>query len=173
MDSFKNITQFLNHNKNKDVVVVQGLGFVGAVMSIVCANSSTDYAVIGVDVKENEEIINNINKGKFHIKSSDPKVEKYFIESMRRKNFYATYDPVAYSFASTIIVDINLDVQKESDKDGNLISYDVNLNPFKQAIKTYQESRQDYYEQLSTFSSFGRGWTRRVQETTKMALEMI
>ena len=136
MDSFKNITQFLNHNKNKDVVVVQGLGFVGAVMSIVCANSSTDYAVIGVDVKENEEIINNINKGKFHIKSSDPKVEKYFIESMRRKNFYATYDPVAYSFASTIIVDINLDVQKESDKDGNLISYDVNLNPFKQAIKT-------------------------------------
>ncbi len=43
----------------------------------------------------------------------------------------------------------------------------------EQAIKTYQESRQDYYEQLSTFSSFGRGWTRRVQETTKMALEMI
>jgi len=43
----------------------------------------------------------------------------------------------------------------------------------EQAIKTYQESRQDYYEQLSTFSSFGRGWTRRVQETTKMALEII
>ncbi len=43
----------------------------------------------------------------------------------------------------------------------------------EQAIKVYQESRQDYYEQLSTFSTFGRGWTRRVQETTKMALEMI
>ena len=49
----------------------------------------------------------------------------------------------------------------------------LKFTPVEQAIKTYQESRQDYYEQLSTFSSFGRGWTRRVQETTKMALEMI
>ena len=49
----------------------------------------------------------------------------------------------------------------------------LKFTSIEQAIKTYQESRQDYYEQLSTFSSFGRGWTRRVQETTKMALEMI
>ena len=49
----------------------------------------------------------------------------------------------------------------------------LKFTPVEQAIKTYQESRQDYYEQLSTFSSFGRGWSRRVQETTKMALEMI
>ena len=49
----------------------------------------------------------------------------------------------------------------------------LKFTPVEQAFKTYQESRQDYYEQLSTFSSFGRGWTRRVQETTKMALEMI
>lgn len=33
------------------MVVVQGLGFVGAVMSLVCANALTDeYAVIGVDL---------------------------------------------------------------------------------------------------------------------------
>ena len=49
----------------------------------------------------------------------------------------------------------------------------LKFTPVEQAIKTYQESRQDYYEQLSTFNSFGRVWTRRVQETTKMALEMI
>jgi len=49
----------------------------------------------------------------------------------------------------------------------------LKFTPVEKAIKTYQESRQDYYEQLSTFSSFGRGWTRRVQETTKMALEII
>ena len=49
----------------------------------------------------------------------------------------------------------------------------LKFTPVEQAIKTYQESRQDYYEQLSTFSSFGRGWNSRVQETTKMALEMI
>ena len=49
------IKEFLNkNNNNKDVVVVQGLGFVGAVMSIVVSNSSKkDYAVIGVDREEN------------------------------------------------------------------------------------------------------------------------
>jgi len=40
------------------------------------------------------------------------------------------------------------------------------------AIKRYQESRQKYYEDLSTFDTFGKGWTRRVDETTKLALEM-
>ena len=41
------------------------------------------------------------------------------------------------------------------------------------AVKTYQEKRQEYYESLSTFSTFGRGWTRRVNETTEAALKMI
>ena len=44
----KNIDNFLKLNKNKKIIVVQGLGFVGAVMSLVCANSESDYAVIGV-----------------------------------------------------------------------------------------------------------------------------
>jgi len=43
----------------------------------------------------------------------------------------------------------------------------------EKTITEYQRVRQDYYESLSTFATFGRGWTRRVQETTKMALEMI
>ena len=41
------------------------------------------------------------------------------------------------------------------------------------AIKNYQAERQSYYESLSTFETFGRGWTRRVKETTESALEMI
>ena len=40
-------------------------------------------------------------------------------------------------------------------------------------IKNYQAERQSYYESLSTFETFGRGWTRRVKETTESALEMI
>ena len=39
------------------------------------------------------------------------------------------------------------------------------------AIKRYQEARQKYYEGLSTFSTFGRGWTRRVDETTELACQ--
>ena len=130
------IKEFLNKNKNnKDVVVVQGLGFVGAVMSIVVSNSSKkDYAVIGVDRKENIGIIDNINNGTFPIKSSDPKIEEYYQKSIKKGNFLATYDTSAYSYASVIIVDINLDVQKDSDRKGNLNSFDVDLKSFKNAV---------------------------------------
>ena len=41
------------------------------------------------------------------------------------------------------------------------------------AIENYQESRQRYYEKLSTFETFGRGWTRRVEETTAEAVALI
>ena len=40
-------------------------------------------------------------------------------------------------------------------------------------IKLYQMGRQKYYESLATFSTFGKGWTRRVEETTDLALKMI
>jgi len=41
------------------------------------------------------------------------------------------------------------------------------------AIKNFQAARQSYYESLSTFETFGRGWTRRVDETTELALSMV
>ena len=41
------------------------------------------------------------------------------------------------------------------------------------AIDNFQEARQEYYEKLSTFDTFGKGWTRRVDETTQLAKTMI
>jgi len=41
------------------------------------------------------------------------------------------------------------------------------------AIMDYQAARQKYYESLSTFETFGRGWTRRVDETSKEAQAMM
>jgi lysozyme family protein len=41
------------------------------------------------------------------------------------------------------------------------------------AIRNYQMNRQRYYEKLSTFETFGRGWTRRVDETTEEAIKLI
>ena len=40
-------------------------------------------------------------------------------------------------------------------------------------IDQYQSERQNYYERLSTFETFGRGWTRRVDEVTEKAKEWI
>jgi len=39
-------------------------------------------------------------------------------------------------------------------------------------IQYLYEQRQKFYERLKTFETFGRGWTRRNQETLKASLEM-
>ena len=49
----------------------------------------------------------------------------------------------------------------------------VDANSVEHAIRDYQNRRQGYYESLSTFETFGRGWTRRVTETTELALKMV
>ena len=40
-------------------------------------------------------------------------------------------------------------------------------------IEEFGKIRQEFYESLSTFDTFGKGWTRRNSETTKKALEMV
>ena len=40
-------------------------------------------------------------------------------------------------------------------------------------IEEFGKIRQDFYESLKTFDTFGKGWTRRNKETTAKALEMI
>ena len=120
-------------------MVVQGLGFVGSVMALVCANSKKkDYAVIGIDLPTEFSYwkIKSINEGVFPIISSDRKIDKYYKNSIKHGNFYASYDSYAYSKADIIIVDINLDVLKSTSDKGDLKSFDVNLNPFKKAISS-------------------------------------
>jgi lysozyme family protein len=40
-------------------------------------------------------------------------------------------------------------------------------------IDALSKKRQAYYESLSTFETFGNGWTRRVEETTRAANQMV
>ena len=49
----------------------------------------------------------------------------------------------------------------------------VKEHGLKETIENYSKARQEYYESLSTFDTFGKGWTRRVNETNELALEMI
>lgn len=141
LDDKQGIDNFISKQKqdNQPVLVVQGLGFVGAVMSIVCANALTkDYTVIGVDLARKDTYwkIQSINEGRFPVIASDPKIEVFYQKAMEQGNLYATYDPYAYAKADIIIVDINLDVAKESGFYGDLQGYSVDLRPFKKAIKT-------------------------------------
>lgn len=133
------IEQFLLKNQGKQVIVVQGLGFVGAVMSLVCANALTEeYAVIGVDLANESTYwkIKSINDGVFPLIADDPKIAKFFDVAKQKGNLLATYDPIAYTYADFIIVDINLDVQKSSSDESVLQGFDVDLSGFKSAIKS-------------------------------------
>ena len=122
-------------NSKRKIIVVQGLGFVGAVMSLVCANTTKeDYLVFGIDLKSQKKKIDSINSGKFPINASDKKIIKFYANSRKNKNFFATHDERVFSLADFIIVDINLDVKKNSSVNGKLLSYDVNLDNFKKGI---------------------------------------
>jgi nucleotide sugar dehydrogenase len=133
------VIDFLRTHHASPVVLVQGLGFVGSVMSLVVANAvNGEYAVIGVerDTEAGRRIVDSLNAGVFPIAADDPKIAAYF-EAVRRKgNFYATTDTSAYAVADVVIVDINLDVRKTSDEKDALTDFDVDLAPFTEAIKT-------------------------------------
>lgn len=137
------IDAFLSANEGKKVVVIQGLGFVGAVMSLVCANAITEeYAVIGVDLPLPSALqkINSINSGTFPIISSDKKVDLFYENARKKGNLFATFDPYAYSKADVIIVDINLDVAKNSNALGDLNDYNVDLSAFKNSMRIIGEN---------------------------------
>ena len=139
LDDSTEIKRFLSKNKGKKLIVVQGLGFVGAVMSLVCANALTEeYAVIGVDLANENTFwkIKSINEGIFPLIANDPKIGQFFDKAIKKGNFIATYDRIAYKYADVVIVDINLDVQKQSSNSFELNDYDVNLDNFKAAMKS-------------------------------------
>ncbi|MBI5370435.1 MAG: nucleotide sugar dehydrogenase [Sphingobacteriales bacterium] len=132
------IDAFIALHPGKKLVVVQGLGFVGSVMGLVVANALTEeYAVIGIDLPSPASYwkIRSINEGVFPVIASDPKIEEYYQNALRKKNYYASFDSYAYSKADVVVVDINLDVQKKSAKNKDLEGYNVDLSPFKKAIE--------------------------------------
>jgi len=55
---------------------------------------------------------------------------------------------------------------------GSIEAY-IQIEGIEATIDKYQNDRQEYYESLSTFETFGKGWTRRVQETTASAYDLI
>ena len=96
-------------------VVVQGLGFVGAVLAVVIASLKKDkylYSVSGLEQNSVQglEKIDKMNKGIFPIKSTDPKLKKIFKKAKLNKNFECTAQLNCLKKADIIISTINLDI---------------------------------------------------------------
>ena len=118
-DTAGRIKDFIRKNGSRQVVAIQGLGFVGSAMltAVAGARSQTDkplYAVIGIDLPTAASYwkIGSINRGKLPVKSSDKHLFAVFNESFQRGNIIATSNDYAYQAADIVIIDVNLDVKK-------------------------------------------------------------
>lgn len=103
--------------KERPVVAVQGLGFVGAAMAIAIASArdatgAPAFTVIGVDLDDTngKRRISSLNDGVFPFESVDRDLTAALERARTTGNLIATSDVGAYSLAGTIVIDVPLDV---------------------------------------------------------------
>ena len=124
----------------RKIVVVQGLGFVGAAVAAVVASArdpetTPSYFVIGVDVPTPGGYwkIAKLNAGTAPISSPDAELDRLTHAGVcLQGNLAATSSEEAYSLADVIIVDLPLDVEDRFVN--NTKEVDIRLAPFKQAL---------------------------------------
>ena len=107
----------------REIVVVMGLGFVGAVMAAVVADSTDSKTgkamkyVIGMQRPSTRSFwkIPMFNSGVSPVKAEDPEVDTLIRRCvLERKNLVATYTYDALSLADVVVVDVQCDYLKES-----------------------------------------------------------
>ncbi len=107
----------------REIVVVMGVGFVGAVMAGVVADS-VDKAtgapckfVIGMQRPSTRSFwkIQYLNRGIAPVEAEDPEVELLIRRCVKdKKTLIATYTYEALSLADVVVVDVQCDYQKET-----------------------------------------------------------
>ncbi len=107
----------------REIVVVMGVGFVGAVMAGVVADSTREgtdeplYFVIGMQRPSIRSYwkIPYLNRGVSPVEAEDPEVAPLIERCVKeRKNLVATYTYDALSLADVVVVDVQCDYQKET-----------------------------------------------------------
>ena len=108
--------------EGREVVVVVGLGFVGAVMAAVVADAKDKQGrhtkfVIGVQRPSTRSYwkIPLLNRGISPVKAEDPEVEELIRRCVtQQKTLVATYNWEALKLADVVVVDVQCDYLKES-----------------------------------------------------------
>ncbi len=141
---FKKIKYLADEQKSlgREIVVVMGLGFVGAVMAAVIANAEDASGkpskfVIGVQRPSVRSFwkIKLINKGLPPFETGDPKVKQYIHNSViEKKTMVATWNEEVLKLADTVIVDIQCDYHKEAF--GDVEKGHVEIDDLKEALHT-------------------------------------
>ncbi|HEX9933637.1 MAG TPA: GDP-mannose dehydrogenase, partial [bacterium] len=135
--------------KGREIVVVMGLGFVGAVMAAVVADSTekatgkTRKFVIGMQRPSPRSYwkIPFLNSGLSPVKAEDPEVDILIHRCVvERKNLVATCTTDALSLADTVIVDVQCDFLKK--ELGNCTTGRAEIGALEESMKIIGEKIQ-------------------------------
>ncbi len=133
-------------NEGKEIVVVMGVGFVGAVMAAIVADSldketgKPNKFVIGCQRPSTRSYwkIPLLNKGQAPVKAEDPEVEPMIARCvLEKKTLVATYNSDCLKLADCVVVDVQCDYTK---KDlGNMRTGKAEMSALEATIKTIGE----------------------------------
>ena len=127
--------------KNQEIVVVMGVGFVGAVMAAIVADTVDEYGkptkfVIGMQRPSVRSFwkIPMLNKGISPVKAEDPEVEPMIRRCViDKKTLVATYVYDVLQFADVVIIDVQLDYHKN--ELGNVRNGQVEMTALEESFE--------------------------------------
>ena len=133
----------------KEVVVVMGLGFVGAVMAAIVADTvhtkngySTKF-VIGCQRPSSRSYWKTplLNRGESPVKSEDPEVDAMIARCvLEKKTLTATYNPDCLALADCVVVDVQCDYSKQNL--GSMKTGEAEMAALEATLKTIGEKIQ-------------------------------
>jgi nucleotide sugar dehydrogenase len=131
--------------EKKEVVVVMGLGFVGAVMAATVADTKDKKGnhskfVIGCDLPGPRSYwkIEMVNKGLSPVKAEDPRVDELMDRCiLKKKTLVATYNSNCLKFADCVVVDVQCDFSKK--ELGNMRTGEADMAALEDTMRTIGE----------------------------------
>jgi len=133
-------------NEGKEIVVVMGVGFVGAVMAAIIADTVDKETgrpskfVVGCQRPSTRSYwkIPLLNQGISPVKAEDPEVEPMIARCVRdKKTLVATYNSDCLKLADCVVIDVQCDYTK---KDlGNMRTGHVEMGALEATMKTIGE----------------------------------
>lgn len=134
--------------EGKEIVVVMGVGFVGAVMAAIVADTkdkdgNPSKFVIGCQRPSTRSYwkIPVLNRGESPVKAEDPEVDELIVRSVNeQKTLIATYNSACLKFADCVVVDVQCDYSKNDL--GKMKTGDADMAALEATMKTIGENIQ-------------------------------
>ncbi len=133
-------------NEGREVVVVMGVGFVGAVMAAIVADTADKATgkpskfVIGCQRPSTRSYwkIPLLNRGQSPVKAEDPEVDPMIARCVReKKTLTATYNSDCLKLADVVVVDVQCDYTKHDL--GNMRTGEAEMAALEATMKTIGE----------------------------------